>query len=82
METKYISTGRFVVDRFEGDYAVLECSATYDTVDLLQDRLPKSVRPGDVLICKNGQWSVDHDATEGLKAEISDLFNRIKRKNM
>jgi len=93
MDSKYTSTGRFsggdlataalfTVDHFEEDYAVLECSTTHETIDLLRSELPKNLRPGDVLMCRNGEWSIDHAATEALKTEIFDLFERIKQKNL
>jgi len=84
MGSKLTSSGnlKWTIDRFEEHSAVLENSKTLEMVSVPVSSLPANSVPGDVLIFKNGTWHFDHAETEARKAQISELFQRIKQKNL
>ncbi len=63
-----------IIDRFEGDIAVVETDDGF--LDILRSRLPEEAREGDVLVCCDGGYTVDKDATERRRASAA---NRMKR---
>ena len=84
MDTKSTSSDdvKWTIDRFEENYAVLENSMTLEMVIIPMSRLPANANPGDILMFKNDTWHFDHAETEVRKAQISELFQRIKQKNL
>ena len=85
MDNKLTSTdktSKWIIDRFEEHNAVMENAATLETVSLPMSSLPREVAPGDTLICKDGAWHFDHVETAARSARISELFQKIKQKNL
>ncbi len=68
---------RAVVDRFEGNKAVLLVGEQETSVNWPRELLPKS-KEGDILSI---QIAVDTAATEQAQAEVDDLFEQIIRQN-
>lgn len=66
-----------VIDRFEGDKAVLLVGEQETGITWPRELLPKS-KEGDILSI---QITVDTAATEQAKAEADDLFEQIIRQN-
>ena len=67
-----------VIDRFEGDYAVVLFGDDEMKVDI-----PRALLPADV---KEGNWlkvtfETDHDTTRERKERISGLLDKLKNKN-
>lgn len=62
---------RIVIDRFEGDYAIVELSDR-TMVDLHRQFLPKSAKEGDIFEIK--MIAVDDKERKG---QISQLMNEI-----
>ncbi len=60
-----------IVDRFEGDYAIIENEDEY--YDVKKDRLPKDCREGDILILKNNVYTIDKKQTKLHKEFIREL---------
>lgn len=60
---------KWVIDRFEGDFAVVECGGVYFNVPM--DVIPSGVREGSIL-----EISINAEETE--KKEM-ELKNRIKK---
>ncbi|MBO7394592.1 MAG: DUF3006 domain-containing protein [Ruminococcus sp.] len=63
------------IDRFEGDYAVLETDD--GMVNIHRSHLPSSAREGDVIVYSNGGYSVDREATDDLRAEVRDRLHKL-----
>ena len=82
MDSRFSSTDRFIIDRFEEHNAVLENAATREIVSLPKAHLPADASPGDTLILQNGTWSFDHQETAARKTRIDALFAKIKEKNL
>ncbi len=71
---------RYIVDRIEGSFAVLQDDNETLTTHPLS-ALPAGVRPGDVLLLENGAYTVDSEATKSCRSRILALQNKIRRKN-
>lgn len=68
---------KYIVDRFEGDYAVCE-TEDRSFVNINRYRLPSGTKEGDCLIEKNGSFLIDTDATEKrrklIRKKLDSLF--------
>ena len=69
---------KYIVDRFEGDFAVLE-KEIGETVDVCKELLPYA-KEGDVLIFENGVYRVDNEETQKRKAMIEEKFRKLFEK--
>lgn len=64
-----------IVDRFEGEYAVIEVDGK--TRDVKRNLIADSVRISDVVMLKNGVWERDPDETTKRKEEIKKLMDSV-----
>ena len=69
---------KFIVDRFEEEYAVLE-KENMETVDVLKSDLPE-VKEGDVLNYENGIYTVDYEETRKRKELIKEKMRKLFEK--
>ncbi len=69
-----------IVDRFEGDFALLE----YDGGIIRCERtmLPDLVCEGDVLNYQNGEYTVDKEATNQRRERMTALRNRVLKRDI
>ncbi|MBR3969966.1 MAG: DUF3006 domain-containing protein [Ruminococcus sp.] len=68
-----------VVDRIEGDFAVVEHRG--EMIEIPLSELPENVREGDVLIRMNGGYSIYNVLSEEKRMEMAEnLENLFKRK--
>ena len=70
---------RAVIDRFEGDVAVLELDDGESFADVDRSTLPEGAREGDALVGEKGAWLVDEDATRENLAANERLMNELFR---
>jgi len=80
MDIKLVYLGKWVIDRFEEDSAVLESTTTLETIALPKADLPKEANPGDTLFMQDGEWQFDHEETEARRKRIQERFRRIKER--
>lgn len=66
-----------VVDRFEGDYAVLVCGDAEIKVNLPRQLLPPGVKEGSWL---RVHLKLDEEATKKQEKKISNLLDKLKGK--
>lgn len=66
----------YVVDRFEGQYAILVDSYS-KTYDVLRDELPSDVREGDMLHDNEGQFVIDEEATKEKREKIHKMREEL-----
>jgi hypothetical protein len=59
---------KVIIDRFEGEFAVLEVDNEYKTVP--RAMLPAQAREGDVLVSGKGEWRLDLEATRKRREKI------------
>lgn len=69
---------KFIVDRFEEEYAVLEKEAC-GTIDVLKSDLP-DVKEGDVVIYEDGIYTVDYEETRKRKELIKEKMRKLFEK--
>jgi hypothetical protein len=66
---------RGVIERFEGDIAVIEIDGI--TRDFPKESLPSDMKVGDAIIIENGEIRPDSSETVKRKKEIKHLMNEI-----
>lgn len=67
---------RGIIDRFEGDLAVVEFGEVME--DIPKARLPDAVQPGDVLwFYQGGRVEVDVEEKQRLSKEIDELMEEL-----
>lgn len=64
-----------IIDRFEGDFAVIEFDGV--TEDLPRKELPDNCSVGDVLIFDQGKITVDKLESINRRKEIDDLTDEL-----
>ncbi|MGN0453807.1 MAG: DUF3006 domain-containing protein [Ruminococcus sp.] len=67
---------RYIIDRFEGDTAVLE-DENKEFLNVPKSILPENANEGDCLVFKDGKYIIDEETTKELKEEISDLMDEL-----
>lgn len=65
-----------ILDRFEGELAVLETQER-KIIMIPRSRLPEGVCEGDVIYEENGVYGVDLEETKHRKAEINELMQGL-----
>lgn len=61
---------KYIVDRFEGDYAVCEAEDK-SIINIKRHKIPKETKEGDYLVEKDdGSFYIDIEATEERKQHI------------
>ena len=66
---------KFIVDRIEGDKAVLECE-NGDMVNLELKALPKNIK-GDVINFQENSYFLNSDETKSRKKRLKNLMNSL-----
>ncbi|MGN0615676.1 DUF3006 domain-containing protein [Ruminococcus flavefaciens] len=68
-----------IIDRFEGEYAVLETDSGMKNVP--RDILPEESREGDVVELKNGAYTVNKKAAEKRRRELREKLKKLQKEN-
>lgn len=66
---------KFIIDRFEGEFAVLE-KEEGGTFDVLATKIPKA-KEGDVVIFENGIYIIDEEETKRRKELIAEKMKKL-----
>ena len=72
---RQVNMEKYIVDRFEGDFAVLE-KETGGTIDVLIKSLPPLCE-GDVVVFENGAYHKDSEETEKRKKMIAEKMRKL-----
>lgn len=72
---------KYIVDRFEGDFAVLEDEKLNSTVTK-KSLIPSEAKEGSVLIMKDNKYFLCADDTETRKKSVLSKFRKLREKNM
>ena len=67
---------KFIVDRIEGDKAVLECE-NGNMVNLELKALPKNIKEGDVIYFQDNFYFLYSDKKKARKEKIKNLMNSL-----
>ena len=66
----------FVIDRFEGEFAVLE-NEDGGFQNIKKSLLPQITKESDCVIFKDGKYTISKEKTESLKQEIDELMEDL-----
>lgn len=66
---------RGIVDRFAGDFAVIEIDGV--TRDVPRSQVAEDVKEGDVVVLNDGLWARDDQATADRSAQIKKLMDSV-----
>ncbi|MBR1529261.1 MAG: DUF3006 domain-containing protein [Oscillospiraceae bacterium] len=69
----------YSVDRFEGEYAVLEHDGNFS--DFHKSRLPAELKEGDLLEWSDEAWHILHDETEQKRQALAERRRRMLEGN-
>ena len=64
-----------IVDRFEGDFVVIEVEG--NTKDISKKQVDSSVKVNDVVELVDGKWIVKEADTERRRKEIKELMDSV-----
>ncbi|WP_337098672.1 DUF3006 domain-containing protein [Paenibacillus sp. YIM B09110] len=64
-----------IVDRFEGEYAIIEIDGQMH--DVRRDQLEVSVQQGDVVELCGALWKTDKQATEARRNAVKKLMDEL-----
>ena len=67
----------YSVDRFEGEYAVLENRKTNELKQVKRDMLPTNIKEGSILQCVNGKYMYNEELTKEETNRIQDRMNKL-----
>ena len=67
----------YSVDRFEGEYAVLENRKTNEIKNVKKDVLPQNIKEGSILQYVNGKYTYNEELTKEETNRIQDRMNKL-----
>ena len=67
----------YSVDRFEGEYAVLENRKTNEIKNVKKDMLPENIKEGSILQYINGKYTYNEELTKEETNKIRDKMNKL-----
>lgn len=67
----------YVIDRFEGNYAVCENRETQEMKNINIYELPENIKEGDVLKYENGEYILDIDLKQTIEERIKEKTQNI-----
>ena len=69
----------YIIDRFEGDFALCEDAESGGKATLPRAEIPPDAREGDVLVpAGDGMYAIDAAATAKRRARIRARFDRMR----
>lgn len=74
---KQYEEGTYVIDRFEGDYAVCENRENREMFNIKKANLPNDISEGDVLTYKENTFSINNELREEIEQRISEKVKNI-----
>ena len=67
----------YSVDRFEGEYAILENRKTNEVKNVKKDMLPENIKEGSILQYVNGKYTYNEELTKEENNRIQDRMNKL-----
>lgn len=67
---------KLIIDRFEGDFAVCE-KEDKTMINIDKANLPQQAKEGDVIVFKNGKYSINVAETNRRKKKIKELMDDL-----
>ena len=72
------SNPMYTLDRFEGNFAVLENRTTKELTDIPISNIPSNAKEGDILKLSNGSYVVDYEETRTVSDKIREKMDNLK----
>ncbi|MDE5791905.1 MAG: DUF3006 domain-containing protein [Oscillospiraceae bacterium] len=69
---------KYSIDRFEGDFAILESESEF--IQVLKNILPENSKEGDLLEFTETGWKLCPEETKSRKQELMERRQRMLRK--
>jgi len=70
----------FTIDRFEGNFAVLENRTTGEMIDIPRSKISQDAKESDIIKLDNtGIYIVDHEETKKQREVMKDLMDKINK---
>jgi hypothetical protein len=69
----------YTLDRFEGDFAILENRSTKKMTDIPISNIPSNAKEGDILKLSNGSYVIDYEETSIVSNTIRDKMDNLKK---
>lgn len=66
----------YIVDRFEGDYAILETESS-TLINVNKNDIMGEVKEGDLLVKKNNIYYIDKEKNQLRKKQINDIMKGL-----
>lgn len=71
---------KYIIDRFEGDFAVCENYDTEEIIDILKEKLPNDAKEGDIIFKDdNENFCIDYEETRLRKERMEALRKSLKK---
>ena len=67
----------YSVDRFEGEYAILENRKTNEIKHVKNDMLPENIKEGSILQYVNGKYTYNEELTKEETNRIQEKMNKL-----
>lgn len=67
---------KYTIDRIEGEYAVCETEEK-NHISISLEKLPASVKEGDVIISKGECYEIDHQETQARRVRIREKMRNL-----
>lgn len=76
-KVKNMGEGVWVVDRFEGDFAICENRENKEKRKIKIKKLPENIKEGSILRFKDGKYSLDLNEQEKIEKRIEEKMRDI-----
>lgn len=73
------SNSLYTLDRFEGDFAILENRNTKKMTGIPISNIPSNAKEGDILKLSNGSYVIDYKETNLVSDRIRDKMDNLKK---
>ena len=70
---------KYSVDRIENDKIIVQNLETLQMEEISKDKIPFSVRDGDILKLENNTYQLDEAEQEKRKKRIQEKLNKLKQ---
>lgn len=70
---------KYSVDRIENDKNIVQNLETLQMEEISKDKIPFSVRDGDILKLENNTYQLDEAEKEKRKKRIQEKLNKLKQ---
>lgn len=75
------SSTLYTLDRFEGDFAVLEDRNSNKMIDVPISKLPSNAKEGDILNFSHNTYSINSEETKVVSDRIRQKMDNLKNSN-